>query len=45
MLSGFEAVAFVHVKRNMNAAADKEVNKAINQHFKIPGDEGVHSEE
>ena len=45
MLPKFEAVAFVHVRRNMNAAADKEVNKAINRHFKIPGDGGSHSEE
>lgn len=45
MLKKFEAVAFVHVKRNMNAAADKEVNKAINKHFGIPGDGGSHSEE
>ncbi|MBQ3306233.1 reverse transcriptase-like protein [Candidatus Saccharibacteria bacterium] len=45
MLPKFEAVAFVHVRRNMNAAADKEVNRAINRHFKIPGDGGSHSEE
>lgn len=44
MLSAFEAVAFVHVRRNMNTAADKEVNKAINAHFGISGDGGSHSE-
>lgn len=35
MLKNFEAVAFVHVKRSMNSAADKEVNLAINEHFGI----------
>ena len=45
MLAQFEAVAFVHVKRQMNAAADKEVNIAINKHFGIEGDGGSHSEE
>ena len=45
MLSKFEAVAFVHVKRQMNSAADKEVNIAINKHFEIPGSSGSHSEE
>ena len=45
MLSKFEAVAFVHVKRQMNSAADKEVNLAINKHFEIPGSSGNHSEE
>ncbi len=33
LLRQFEAVAFVHVKREMNAAADKEVNLAIDRHF------------
>ncbi len=45
MLRQFEAVAFVHVKRQMNSAADKEVNIAINKHFGITGDGGEHSEE
>ncbi len=33
LLKQFEAVAFVHVKREMNSAADKEVNLAIDRHF------------
>jgi len=33
LLKNFEAVAFVHVKRSLNAAADKEVNLAIDRHF------------
>ena len=33
LLKNFEAVAFVHVKRTMNEAADKEVNLAIDRHF------------
>ena len=33
LLQKFEAVAFVHVKRSMNAAADKEANLAIDRHF------------
>ena len=33
LLPHFEAVAFMHVKRGMNQAADKEANLAINRHF------------
>ena len=33
LLPSFEAVAFMHVKREMNAAADKEANLAIDRHF------------
>ena len=33
LLNKFEAVAFMHVKRSMNAAADKEANLAIDKHF------------
>ncbi len=33
MLAKFEAVAFMHVKREMNQAADKEANLAIERHF------------
>ena len=33
LLTKFEAVAFMHVKREMNQAADKEANLAIDRHF------------
>lgn len=45
LLSNFEAVAFVHVRRELNREADAEVNIAINTHFGISGDGGGHSEE
>lgn len=35
MLKQFTAVAFVHVKREQNAEADKEVNLAIDRHFDL----------
>ena len=34
LLDGFEAVAFIHVKRAQNAEADKEANLALEGHFK-----------
>ena len=34
LLTNFEAVAFVHVKRDQNAQADAEANKALQGHFK-----------
>ena len=30
---GFEAVSFVHVKRELNGTADEEANRAIDRHF------------
>lgn len=33
LLKNFDAVAFVHVKRDQNAAADAEANIAIDRHF------------
>ena len=33
LLGQFEAVAFVHVKREQNLEADQEANKAIERHF------------
>lgn len=41
LLKNFEAVAFVHVKREQNVEADREVNLAIDRHFEIAEDEGV----
>ena len=35
MLKEFTAVAFVHVKREQNAEADREVNLAIDRHFDL----------
>ena len=35
MLKEFNAVAFVHVKREQNAEADREVNLAIDRHFDL----------
>lgn len=40
LLKKFEAVAFVHVKREQNAEADREVNLAIDRHFKITDESG-----
>ena len=45
LLKNFEAAAFVHVKRELNTKADLEVNIAINRHFGIDSDKGMHSEE
>ena len=39
LLARFEAVAFVHVKREQNAEADREVNIAIDKHFELGPDE------
>ena len=35
LLASFEAVAFVHVKREQNTIADREVNLAIDKHFEM----------
>jgi len=35
LLQKFDAVAFVHVKREQNTIADKEVNLAIDRHFQL----------
>lgn len=40
LLKNFEAVAFVHVKREQNVVADKEVNLAIDRHFELTDDAG-----
>lgn len=36
LLGQFEAVAFLHVRREQNTIADREANRAINRHFEIP---------
>lgn len=41
LLKKFEAVAFIHVKREQNREADKEVNRAINRHFDLPEDDAA----
>ncbi len=41
LLQNFEAVAFMHVKREQNREADREVNRAIDRHFDLASDEGV----
>ncbi|MDO4979004.1 MAG: reverse transcriptase-like protein [Candidatus Saccharibacteria bacterium] len=38
-LSNFDTVAFIHVKRELNKEADRQVNLAINKHFDL--DENV----
>lgn len=35
LIEKFEAVAFVHVKREQNLIADSEANKAIDEHYRI----------
>lgn len=35
LLKNFEAIAFVHVKREQNEVADREVNLAIDRHFEL----------
>ena len=39
LLGHFREVAFVHVKREQNVVADKEVNLALDRHFELT-DEG-----
>jgi ribonuclease HI len=41
LLQKFDAVAFVHVKREQNTIADKEVNLAIDRHFQLDAEEGI----
>jgi ribonuclease HI len=41
LLQKFDAVAFVHVKREQNTIADKEVNLAIDRHFQLDTEEGI----
>lgn len=41
LLQNFEAVAFVHAKREQNVVADKEVNLAIDRHFKLTNADDV----